>query len=273
MNREDAESVGCRWRGSSCGRRSPGVQLAGRRDACLTALCDRGRGGDRGDRHAAVDGGRDHAGRDCRHRGGARSSVAALEPDVAMVVDVTHATDYPGSTSASTATIGWAAARCSPVAPRSASRCSSCSRPPRRQRGSLRHRGRLTRHPHRRRGDLQRPPRRGHGAGVGPQPLHAQSQRDGRARRSRPDCPTARRVRPPARGRYRLRAALTRPATFRSCASSSPAAVTRAVGPSAGRRAAQFGTSPPQPPAPAPPVIYRARRHPFLSDDRSGGDG
>jgi putative aminopeptidase FrvX len=28
--------------------------------------------------------------------GGARSSVAALEPDVAVVVDVTHATDYPG---------------------------------------------------------------------------------------------------------------------------------------------------------------------------------
>jgi endoglucanase len=28
--------------------------------------------------------------------GGARSSVAALEPDVAIVVDVTHATDYPG---------------------------------------------------------------------------------------------------------------------------------------------------------------------------------
>jgi endoglucanase len=28
--------------------------------------------------------------------GGARSSAAALEPDVALVVDVTHATDYPG---------------------------------------------------------------------------------------------------------------------------------------------------------------------------------
>jgi endoglucanase len=28
--------------------------------------------------------------------GGARSSAAALEPDVAIVVDVTHATDYPG---------------------------------------------------------------------------------------------------------------------------------------------------------------------------------
>ena len=28
--------------------------------------------------------------------GGARTSVAALEPDVAVVVDVTHATDYPG---------------------------------------------------------------------------------------------------------------------------------------------------------------------------------
>ncbi|HET7423597.1 MAG TPA: M20/M25/M40 family metallo-hydrolase [Gemmatimonadales bacterium] len=28
--------------------------------------------------------------------GGARSSVTALEPDVAVVVDVTHATDYPG---------------------------------------------------------------------------------------------------------------------------------------------------------------------------------
>jgi endoglucanase len=28
--------------------------------------------------------------------GGARSSVASLEPDVAIVVDVTHATDYPG---------------------------------------------------------------------------------------------------------------------------------------------------------------------------------
>ena len=28
--------------------------------------------------------------------GGARSSAAALEPDVAVVVDVTHATDYPG---------------------------------------------------------------------------------------------------------------------------------------------------------------------------------
>jgi endoglucanase len=28
--------------------------------------------------------------------GGARSSVAALEPDVAVVIDVTHATDYPG---------------------------------------------------------------------------------------------------------------------------------------------------------------------------------
>ena len=28
--------------------------------------------------------------------GGARSSAVALEPDVAIVVDVTHATDYPG---------------------------------------------------------------------------------------------------------------------------------------------------------------------------------
>jgi putative aminopeptidase FrvX len=28
--------------------------------------------------------------------GGARSSAAALEPDVAIVIDVTHATDYPG---------------------------------------------------------------------------------------------------------------------------------------------------------------------------------
>jgi putative aminopeptidase FrvX len=28
--------------------------------------------------------------------GGARSSAASLEPDVAIVVDVTHATDYPG---------------------------------------------------------------------------------------------------------------------------------------------------------------------------------
>ena len=28
--------------------------------------------------------------------GGARSSANRLEPDVAIVVDVTHATDYPG---------------------------------------------------------------------------------------------------------------------------------------------------------------------------------
>jgi putative aminopeptidase FrvX len=30
------------------------------------------------------------------HGGGARSSAVALEPDVAIVIDVTHATDYPG---------------------------------------------------------------------------------------------------------------------------------------------------------------------------------
>ena len=42
---------------------------------------------------------------------GARVMAYGLQPDMAVVVDVTHATDAPGVDPASWASTGWAAAR------------------------------------------------------------------------------------------------------------------------------------------------------------------
>ena len=150
--------------------------------------------------------------------GGARSSAAALEPDVAIVVDVTHATDYPGIDKRRHGDYRLGGG---PVLSRGASVSEVVFELLAAAGGggehSLHHRGRLARHPHRRGGDLQRAPRRGHGAGVGSQPLHAQPQRDDRAGGPRPDRSAARRLRPPADPRHRLRAALSGAVSFTVC--------------------------------------------------------
>ena len=203
--------------------------------------------------------------------GGARSSAAALEPDVAIVVDVTHATDYPGIDKRKHGEYRLGGG---PVLSRGASVSELVfellaadgggGRDP------LRHRGGVARYPHRRRGDLQRPPRGGDGAGVGSQPVHAQPERDGGAGRSRPDRSSAGRVRASARGRYRLRAALTR-LTFLHAPFSTRAPSPCPVGGPAGGGAGPVRhlTA-----AAAGGAASGPRHHPlddirFLSDDRS----
>jgi Cellulase M and related proteins len=142
--------------------------------------------------------------------GGARSSAAALEPDVAIVIDVTHATDYPGIDKRKHGDYRLGGG---PVLSRGASvselvfeRLAAAAQA---EEHSLRHRGRGPRHPYRCGGHLQRAPRRGDGARLGAQPVHAQPQRDDRAGGPRPHRPSARRLRAPSPPRHRLRAALS----------------------------------------------------------------
>ena len=141
--------------------------------------------------------------------GGARSSAAALEPDVAIVVDVTHATDYPGVDKRRHGDYRLGGG---PVLSRGASVSEVVfellAAAAEAEEYSLFHRGRLPRYPHRRRGHLQRPPGRGDGPGLGAQPVYAQPQRDGGAGRSRPHRPPARGLCPPADAGHRLRAPL-----------------------------------------------------------------
>ena len=116
---------------------------------------------------------------------------------------------------------------------------------------------------------------RGHGAGLGAQPLHAQPQRDGRARGPRPHRPPARRVRPPARPRHRLRAALNA-ARILQYDPPNAAHLSRSCWPwraAPVALAAQFGDPAATRCSPAPPPITAIDDIRFLSDDRLGRAG
>jgi hypothetical protein len=112
-------------------------------------------------------------------RGCALLSAYGLDPQVAIVVDVTFATDAPGSRRRRPASTSSAAGRCSRAAPRSTRWCSSGWRRRPRRRGSRTRSRRASRAP---------PPptptpstcarRRGDGRGLRPEPLHALAQRD-----------------------------------------------------------------------------------------------
>ena len=142
--------------------------------------------------------------------GGARSSAVALEPDVAIVVDVTHATDYPGiekrrhgdyrlgggpvlSRGASVSEIVFELLAEAAEAEEIPYTIEAASRDTHTDAEAIfnAHRG------------------RGHGAGLGSEPLHAQPQRDGGAGGPRPDRAAAGGVRPATDPRHRLRAALS----------------------------------------------------------------
>ena len=142
--------------------------------------CSRRGGPGAGDRHR----GRHDAGGDLATPGGGARTCArpTSRPMVALVVDVTHATDYPGLDKRKHGDYRLGGG---PAIGRGASLSHMVLRPADRgRRGGedpLHDRGGVTRHPHRRRGDLQQPPRRGHGTGVGAAALHAQPERDGTA--------------------------------------------------------------------------------------------
>ena len=109
--------------------------------------------------------------------GGARSSAASLEPDVAVVVDVTHATDYPGvdkrrhgdyrlgggpvlSRGASVSEVVFELLAAAAEAEGIPYTIEAASRDTRTDAEAI----------------YQRAPRRGHSPGVGSKPLHAQPQ-------------------------------------------------------------------------------------------------
>ncbi len=114
---------------------------------------------------------------------GARAMAYELQPDLAVVVDVTHATDAPGVEPGELGRHGLGAG---PVITRGA----IVSRPlndlldaRRRGRGDrVRHRGGGRLHAHRRRLDPPEPRRRAHRGGVDPAALHALAGRAGGAR-------------------------------------------------------------------------------------------
>jgi putative aminopeptidase FrvX len=66
--------------------------------------------------------------------GGARTSAYRLEPDLALVVDVTFSTDVPDVEKKELGSTSWGVARCSAAAPRRTTRCSRrWPRPPKRR--------------------------------------------------------------------------------------------------------------------------------------------
>ncbi len=142
--------------------------------------------------------------------GGARSSAVTLEPDVAIVVDVTHATDYPGIDKRKHGDYRLGGG---PVISRGASVSEVVfellATTAEAEGIPVLDRGGLARHPHRRRKHLQCPSGCRDGARLGAQPLHAQPQRDGRTRRPRPHRAPPRGLCRPPRRRYRLRSSMT----------------------------------------------------------------
>jgi endoglucanase len=131
--------------------------------------------------------------------GGARTSAAGLDPQVALVVDVTHATDYPG---AEKKQAGDARVVGEPGRGRSTRRMRG-------QREDLVYTpGRTARHGYGRRRDLQRVTRGPDGSRECAQPLHAQPQRDGGLGGSGAGGSSARGVRAAARAYAGFRAAV-----------------------------------------------------------------
>ena len=132
-----------------------------------------------------------------RTGGGARTGAAGLEADVAIVVDVTHATDYPGVEKRKHGDYKLGGG---PVLARGASinpvvfdllvETAEAERIP------YSHRGRAAGHQHRRRQHLHGAQGRGHRPGLGAAPLHAQPQRDGGAGGSGADRAAAGRLLP-----------------------------------------------------------------------------
>ncbi len=116
--------------------------------------------------------------------GGSRTSAFSLEPDAAIVVDVTHATDAPGievkESGKHPLGSGPVLSRGSTLHPRLFELLHDTASP----RGHPLHgRGDRPQHRHRRRRGAPQPRRGAHRAGVGPYPLHALPGGAGRARR------------------------------------------------------------------------------------------
>ena len=134
--------------------------------------------------------------------GGSRTSAFALEPDAAIVVDVTHATDAPGI---DVKEAGKHELGSGPVISRGSTLNAGAVRAAvRHRRGRedpVHRRGLRARHRHRRRRRAHQPRRRPHRARVDPHPLHALAGRAraarGRARVRAPD--RRRRAAPSAR--------------------------------------------------------------------------
>ena len=123
--------------------------------------------------------------------GGSRTSAFALEPDAAIVIDVTHATDAPGI---DVKEAGKHELGSGPVISRGSSlnygRLRAAPRGGRGGEDPVHRGGDRSRHRNRCRRRAHQPRRRAYGPGLDPDPLHALSCRAG-----------------PARGRPRLRAA------------------------------------------------------------------